>query len=110
VEAFLATSPKFASPLYKAPHRYAGNSADLVAAVAPYIRQTRAQRWADRVRALGTSTKAAAKRSPHLVIELVQNTVKQAPGVVRALREDVAIYREQKARSAASPDLAAAAE
>src|SRR6185295_4518066 len=37
MQAFLETSPKFRSPFYKAAHRYSGNCADLVAAVAPYI-------------------------------------------------------------------------
>jgi predicted nucleotide-binding protein (sugar kinase/HSP70/actin superfamily) len=111
VEAFLAKSPKFASPLYKAAHRYAGNSADLVAAVAPYIRQTRAERWADRLRAIGNQAENAAKRSPQALVDLVQSTVKQAPVVAKAIREDLAIYRDQKARkSVAAPDLAAAAE
>ncbi|HVR03741.1 MAG TPA: 2-hydroxyglutaryl-CoA dehydratase, partial [Polyangia bacterium] len=44
VKAFLD-----ANPLYKAPHSYAGCSADMVAAVAPYITKTRAQRWMDRL-------------------------------------------------------------
>src|SRR6202035_117031 len=43
VATFLAATPRFASPLYRAAHHYAGTSADTVAAVAPYITKTRFQ-------------------------------------------------------------------
>jgi predicted nucleotide-binding protein (sugar kinase/HSP70/actin superfamily) len=109
VEAYLASSKRFASSLYKAPHRYAGNSADVVASVAPYITQTRTERWKNRLSKLGTSTAQAARKSPHLVIDLVQSTVKHAPAVAKAIAEDVAIYRASK-KSAPAADLAAAAE
>src|SRR5262249_10765086 len=53
VRAFLASHPRYASALHKAPHSYAGNGADLVAQIAPYITKSAAERWADRVRGFG---------------------------------------------------------
>src|SRR5580700_10701646 len=49
VRAFLAANPRYASPLHKAPHSYAGNGADLVAEIAPLITKTRVQRLRERV-------------------------------------------------------------
>jgi predicted nucleotide-binding protein (sugar kinase/HSP70/actin superfamily) len=39
-EEFLRTHPRFASSLHRAPHRYAGTAADLVAEIAPYMTQS----------------------------------------------------------------------
>src|SRR5258708_10719937 len=53
VRAFLAANPRYGSALHKAPHAYAGNCADLVAEIAPYITKTRMQRVRDRILGAG---------------------------------------------------------
>src|SRR5205085_9506800 len=48
VRAALVEYPRFARALHKAPHKYAGTAADLVAQVAPYATRSRPQRWRGR--------------------------------------------------------------
>ncbi len=113
VAEFLKNNPRFANALHKAPHAYAGSGADLVAEVAPLIKLSRAERL--RARLLGTAKKTAetAKRTPHLVIELVKTAKTQAPILATRVKEDLALLRdERRAKKAAKsqPDLAAAAE
>ncbi len=115
VRDFLGKNPKFASPLHKAPHAYAGTAADLVAEVAPYLTKTRAQRWRDRVAAVVKTSTETAKKSPHMVISFVQSAAQAAPEVVARVKEDVATYREvrrasKKAAPAKAVVLDAAAE
>ena len=88
VKAFLETSPRFASPLYEAPHAYAGNSADVVAAVAPYITKTRLERWKERLTGAGKKSADLAQQSPHMVLKLVKGAVEHAPDVVERVRID----------------------
>lgn len=114
VAAFLETSPRFRSPLYKAKHVYCGNNADLVAAVAPYITKTRTERWKARIVKLATGGKQAIERTPHLAVSLVA-AVKEAPKVAERVKEDITILREIRAlkkERAAKPEatLDAAAE
>src|SRR4029079_11256958 len=87
VKAFLETSPRFRSPFYKPAHIYAGNNADLVAAVAPYITKTRAQRWQGRITDFVKGGKEAAQKTPHLVVNLFEK-VKEAPKVAERVKED----------------------
>ena len=94
VKAFLETSPRFASPLFKAEHVYAGCSADMVAAVAPYITKTRAQRWKERLTGAGLKSKALAQKSPHMVIKMVRGAVEAAPDVVERVRFDAKLFAE----------------
>jgi hypothetical protein len=114
VQAFLNANPKFKSPLYKAPHAYAGNCADLVAAVAPYITKTRAQRWKERVVALGKTSTKIAQTSPHMVIKVMKTAVAEAPAVAKLVAEDLTIYREfranKKAKAQKAEPMDAAAE
>jgi predicted nucleotide-binding protein (sugar kinase/HSP70/actin superfamily) len=115
VKAFLAASPRFGSPLHKAPHAHCGTAADLVAEVAPYITKTRAQRWKERLTRFAQGTQSAAKKSPHMVVELVNKAVREMPTVAARVKEDFTAYREvQKAKkiakSEAPRDLSAAAE
>ncbi|MCA9584572.1 MAG: 2-hydroxyglutaryl-CoA dehydratase [Myxococcales bacterium] len=98
VKAALEAHPRLRSPLFKAKHVYAGTAADMVAAVAPYITKTRAQRWKERLVALREKSTDVAKRSPHMVVHLVQTAVKQAPAVAGRVKEDVAILRELRAQ------------
>ncbi|MBX3219623.1 MAG: 2-hydroxyglutaryl-CoA dehydratase [Labilithrix sp.] len=96
VAAYLDANPKFRSPLYKAAHVYCGNNADVVAAVAPYITKTRAQRWKDRVLGAVTGGKQAIQKTPHLAVSLVA-AVKDAPKVAERVKEDITILREIRA-------------
>jgi predicted nucleotide-binding protein (sugar kinase/HSP70/actin superfamily) len=101
VKAFLDASPRFANPLYKAPHAYAGNSADIVAAVAPYIRKTRVQRWQERLTGAGRRSMDLAQRSPRKVLNLVQGTVERAPDFVERVKLDAKLLVEARQASKA---------
>jgi hypothetical protein len=94
VRAFLDANPRFASALHKAPHAYAGAAADLVAEVAPYITQTRAQRWRTRLEKLARRSTETARKSPHMVVQLVRSAVQAAPDVAARVKEDLTMYRE----------------
>jgi predicted nucleotide-binding protein (sugar kinase/HSP70/actin superfamily) len=113
VKAFLETSPRFASPLYKASHSYAGCSADIVAAVAPYITKTRAQRWKERLTGVGKKSAALAQQSPHMVVKIVKGAVEAAPDVVERVKFDAKLFAESrkaakaKAKKVAYADAAA---
>jgi predicted nucleotide-binding protein (sugar kinase/HSP70/actin superfamily) len=96
VAAFLEASPKFRSPLYKPPHVYAGNNADLVAAIAPYITKTRGERVKARLTKLVTGTKEAAQKTPHVFVNALEK-VKEAPAVAKRVKEDVILFRELRA-------------
>ncbi|MDF2694238.1 MAG: Activator of (R)-2-hydroxyglutaryl-CoA dehydratase [Labilithrix sp.] len=102
VAAYLDANPKFRSPLYKAAHVYCGNNADIVAAVAPYITKTRAQRWKARVTAFATGSKKAIQNTPHLAVSLVE-AVKEAPKVAERVKEDITILREIRALKKKAP-------
>jgi predicted nucleotide-binding protein (sugar kinase/HSP70/actin superfamily) len=113
VAAFLEASPRFRSPFYKAEHVYAGNNADLVAAVAPYITKSRAERWRERLTTFVTGAKDVATKTPHVVVSVVENAVTEAPAVLARVKEDVILFRElraQKKKAAAEVALDAAAE
>jgi predicted nucleotide-binding protein (sugar kinase/HSP70/actin superfamily) len=107
VQAFLESSPRFANPLYKAPHSYAGCSADMVAAVAPYITKTRAQRWTERLTGAGKKSAVIAQQSPHMVVKIVKGAVKAAPDVVERVKFDAMLLVESrkaaKAKAKAAP-------
>jgi len=107
VRAFLDANPRFANPLYKAPHAYAGNAADLVAAVAPYITKTRAQRWKERLEGVGKRSAHLAQQSPHMVVRVVREAVQAAPEVVERVKLDATLLAEArkaaKAKKAAAP-------
>jgi hypothetical protein len=97
VQAFLDSSPKFRSPFYKAAHKYCGNNADLVAAVAPYITKTRGERWRARIGAFAKGSKDVVQKTPHVAVELFQTAVKEAPVVVSRVKEDLTMFRELRA-------------
>ncbi|MDP9034916.1 MAG: 2-hydroxyglutaryl-CoA dehydratase [Myxococcota bacterium] len=112
VRSFLASSPRFASPLYKAPHTYAGNAADLVAAVAPYITKSRRQRWAGRLSGAGKTSAKLAKASPQVVLRMVKGAVHAAPDVMDRVKLDAKLLsasaKAKKAAKAATKRDAAA--
>jgi hypothetical protein len=102
VKAFLESSPRFASSLFKPEHVYAGASADMVAAVAPYITKTRAQRWMDRLTGATLKSKALAQQSPHMVIKMVRGAVEAAPDVVERVKFDAKLFAETARASRAA--------
>ena len=102
VKTFLESSPKFRSPFFKADHVYAGNNADMIAAVAPYITKTRSQRWNERLVNAVKGTKEMATKTPHTVVNVWQTAVKEAPAVVARVKEDVVLLREVRAEKKAS--------
>jgi predicted nucleotide-binding protein (sugar kinase/HSP70/actin superfamily) len=112
VKGFLAAHPRFAHAMHKAPHRYAGTGADLVAQIAPYITHGRAARWMMRATGAVRRSTDLARRSPHLAVELVRGAARSAPEVAARVKEDIAILRDvrRKASAKAAPSAEAAAE
>jgi predicted nucleotide-binding protein (sugar kinase/HSP70/actin superfamily) len=96
VRAFLEATPRFGRALHKAPHAYAGTTADLVAQVAPYITQSRAERWRHRLAGLAKRSSETARKSPHMVVQLFRSAVDAAPEVAARVKEDVVLYREMR--------------
>jgi predicted nucleotide-binding protein (sugar kinase/HSP70/actin superfamily) len=102
VRAYLEANPHKARSLHKAPHRYAGNGADLVAEVAPFITMTRSQRIRAKIEGLVRGTSETARKAPHMVVKLVKDAVDAAPEMAARVKEDVAAYVDvQKAKKAA---------
>lgn len=110
VRSLLATKPRFARTLHKAPHNYAGTAADLVAEVAPYIKQSRAQRLrglvANTVRRAGN----VARSSPQSIAHAVASARAAAPDLALRLKEDVALYREVRSAAKQAKQGASATE
>lgn len=102
VEAFLAKNRRFRSSLFKAPHVYAGSSADIVATVAPYITKSRTERLRENLVKLARGSKVAAQKTPHVVVDLFQTAVKEAPTVARRVKEDLALVLELRAQKNAT--------
>jgi len=96
VRAFLERHPSYANSLHKAPHAYAGNGADLVAEVAPFITKSRVQRAREKLAGLAKRSSETARKSPHMVIAMFRSAVEAAPSVAARVKEDIAIYREVK--------------
>ena len=112
VRAFLEANPRFGRALHKAPHAYAGTTADLVAQVAPYITKTRAERWRDRLTGLAKRSSEKARKSPHMVVEMFKSAVEAAPEVAAKVKEDVVLYRQMRRAKGqkSEPRMDAAAE
>jgi len=111
VAEFLKQNPRYASPLHKPPHAYAGVAADLVAEVAPLIKLSRMERLRARVLGAAKKTQTAVTSAPHMVVELYKNAKEQAPAIASRVKEDITILREQRAAKKKAPaDLSAAAE
>jgi predicted nucleotide-binding protein (sugar kinase/HSP70/actin superfamily) len=94
VKAFLEATPEFASSLHKAPHRYSGNCADLVAEIAPYITESRSNRLKQRLSGSAKATAKALEESPTKVLGFVRTAALSVPSVAARVKEDIAIYRE----------------
>jgi len=112
VRAYVQGSRRFGSTLHKAPHAYAGNAADLVAEVAPYLTKSLVQRWKGKLAAVAQRSTNAARQSPQTVVAAFRSAVEAAPDFAARVKEDVAMYREAKRakRKAEQPRLDAAAE
>jgi predicted nucleotide-binding protein (sugar kinase/HSP70/actin superfamily) len=109
VRAFLDANPKWENSLHKAPHSYAGNGADLVAQIAPYITKTRLQRWRERLTGTAKKSRAAAEAAPHMVVKIVRGAAQAAPEVAARVKEDVILYRETRKAAKAKAAKPAAA-
>lgn len=102
VRAFFDNNPRFANPLHRAPHVYAGTSADLVAEIAPFIKQGRLERLAAQAGRTGRSVLGIARRTPKDAVRTVRTLVNEAPELASRLREDWAIYRASKSAAPAA--------
>jgi predicted nucleotide-binding protein (sugar kinase/HSP70/actin superfamily) len=108
VKVFLEATPSFASSLHKAPHRYSGNCADLVAEIGPYITEGRAQRMKQRLTQSAAKTAKVLEESPQTLATLVKGAAMAVPSVAARVKEDIAIYREtRQAKKAEKPELQA---
>jgi predicted nucleotide-binding protein (sugar kinase/HSP70/actin superfamily) len=96
VKAFLEATPSFASSLHKPPHVYSGNCADLVAEIAPYITEGRAERMKKSLAEGATKTAKVLEASPGALVSFVKGAVEAVPSVAARVKEDVLIYRETK--------------
>ena len=113
VRAFLDANPRFGRALHKAPHAYAGTAADLVAEVAPYITQSRGERWRGRVAGLAKRSSETARKSPHMVVELFRSGGGEGPRGRRpreGRRDDVPRGPSREEGGAAPRAMDAAAE
>ncbi len=111
VADFLAKNPSYASSLHKAPHKYAGTAADLVAEVAPLIKLSRTERLRARVLGAAKKTQTAVQSAPHVVVELFKTAREQAPVLASRVKEDLTILREQRTKKRApEAEISAAAE
>ncbi|WP_394848213.1 2-hydroxyglutaryl-CoA dehydratase [Pendulispora brunnea] len=96
IQAFLDATPRFASPLHKAPHRHAGSAADLAAEVASHITQTRWERLRDRLSVTARKSQELAQKSPHMVIKMVKAAAENAPAVTERVKQDILAFTEEK--------------
>lgn len=96
VREFVAKNPRFASALHRAPHRYAGTGADLVAEVAPYLTMSRARRMQVRAWRLIQGTQKVAKAAPHMVVQLIDKARAEGPDLAQRVKEDVSIFLDLK--------------
>lgn len=114
VQEYVKKHPRLKSALHRAPHRYAGTGADLVAEVAPYLTMTRMERMKMRATRLVQGTQKAAKAAPHMVVELIDKAKQQGPELVLRVKEDVSTYLEMRKGKQVTQDrladLSAAAE
>jgi hypothetical protein len=99
VKAFLDFNPRFASSLHKAPHRYSGNAADLVAEVAPYITKSPWERL-----------KARITGSARTGVKIVRGAALAAPEIATRVKEDILTLQETRKIAKAKKKAAAAVQ
>jgi predicted nucleotide-binding protein (sugar kinase/HSP70/actin superfamily) len=107
VKAFLDANPRYASPLHKAPHVYAGGAADIVAEIAPFITESRSQRLKGRLLGTAKATAKAATESPEKVKKMFQGAVTAAPTVAAKVKEDLILLQETRKAAKAKKHAAA---
>jgi predicted nucleotide-binding protein (sugar kinase/HSP70/actin superfamily) len=90
VAAFLEKHPRFSSSLHKAPHAAAGNGADLVHEVAPYITKGVVGRTRDRIAKAVTTAQAEAPRA----IEAAKALWSRRAEAIALAKEDLAVVGE----------------
>ncbi len=110
VQTLLAANRRFRSPLFKPKHVYAGSAADIVAAVAPHITQSRATRIREKCREVLSGSRDVVAKTPHVFVNLVETAVAEAPAFARRVREDFTILREMRAKKTTVATMEAAAE
>jgi hypothetical protein len=96
VQVFLASNPRFASPLNHAPHHAAGTAADLAAQVAPYITMSRWERWRAKPLQMARDGVHGVQRAPHTVANFSSQARMKTPEIVAKIREDISILVEQR--------------
>jgi hypothetical protein len=96
VRSVLASEPRLASALFKAPHRYAGTAADVVAHVAPWITHSAAERLQQRLGSLAEKSGALIRSSPERAVELAQGVASAVPTFARRAREDAVLIWERR--------------
>ncbi len=98
VRAFLQANPKYASPLYHAPHEHdggvrgAGSAVNIVYHVAPMITMSRAERASKSARTAAASVAATAKAMPGKVRDLAAWA--RAPETRERLGHDLALVKD----------------
>jgi hypothetical protein len=107
VKAFLEANPRYASPLHKPPHVYAGGAADIVAEVAPFITESRTQRLKGRLLGTAKATAKVATESPEKVKKMLQGAVTAAPTVAAKVKEDLILLQETRKAAKAKKHAAA---
>jgi predicted nucleotide-binding protein (sugar kinase/HSP70/actin superfamily) len=101
VRAYLDAHPRFASPLHKSPHAAAGSAADLVAEVAPLIKQTAWERARSAAKTTVQAGAHALRGSPAVMAKTASQAVATARQVAGWLKEDIRTYRETRAAASA---------
>ena len=92
VRSFLAKHPKYASPLHHAPHKAAGEAANLVYEVAPLLQKTVVERALSKTRWFGTKIGAEVRRVPEKAARAYAFLAD--PSTHERLREDAALVRD----------------
>jgi predicted nucleotide-binding protein (sugar kinase/HSP70/actin superfamily) len=92
VREFLAKHPKYASPLYHAPHTGAGSAANLVREVAPLITKSWTERMTEQATRTAGAAAAAMKAAPGQAKALY--TWASDPETQEKLREDYLVVKD----------------
>jgi predicted nucleotide-binding protein (sugar kinase/HSP70/actin superfamily) len=92
VRAFIATHPKYASPLHHSPHTVAGSAANLVYEVAPLIQQSVAERATKRATSLAKSTIGFVSSLPALATKAAKTAAD--PELHDRLQQDWLLIRD----------------
>lgn len=92
VREFLAKHPKYASPLYHAPHHGTGSAVNLVREVAPLIKLSRAERTQLKLKSVAGSAKSFAEGAPGKVKSAIAWL--RDPETQDRLRQDAELVRD----------------